>query len=514
MQGGQPVAYVSRSMTETEVNYAQIEKEMLAILFGVERFEQFVYGRPVKIQTDHKPLESIFRKSLLSAPKRLQRMLLRLQKFDLQVSYKKGTEMYLADTLSRAYRVRKSTKEDVAEDVMYIEDMRGDTERELEHINMIQYLPVSEPTLIAIQQATESDPTLRELKRTIRQGWPATKAGVSANISGYFTFRDELSLQNGLVFKGERLVIPMSVKADMLAKIHRSHIGIQGCLRRAREVAYWPGMNKDVEDYVAKCAVCNSQPVEQGKEPMICHELPSRPWEKIAVDLFDLNGVDFMVTVDYYSSFFEVDRMTSKTADEVVKKLKAHLARHGIPDQLVSDNGQPFSSAKFQQFADTYGFEHITSSPTYPQSNGKVENTVKTAKHLLEKAVKSEQDPYLALLDWRNTPTETLNSSPVQRLFGRRTKTPLPTSNQLLKPKLPEEVDQKLKLQKAKQSLYYNQGAKELKELRPGDTVRLQPLKSHFGKKKDWTQARVEGKVDIRSYQVRTEEFIGGTADT
>lgn len=479
---------------------------MLAILFGVERFEQFVYGRPVKIQTDHKPLESIFRKSLLSAPKRLQRMLLRLQKFDLQVSYKKGTEMYLADTLSRAYRVRKSTKEDVAEDVMYIEDMRGDTERELEHINMIQYLPVSEPTLIAIQQATESDPTLRELKRTIRQGWPATKAGVSANISGYFTFRDELSLQNGLVFKGERLVIPMSVKADMLAKIHRSHIGIQGCLRRAREVAYWPGMNKDVEDYVAKCAVCNSQPVEQGKEPMICHELPSRPWEKIAVDLFDLNGVDFMVTVDYYSSFFEVDRMTSKTADEVVKKLKAHLARHGIPDQLVSDNGQPFSSAKFQQFADTYGFEHITSSPTYPQSNGKVENTVKTAKHLLEKAVKSEQDPYLALLDWRNTPTETLNSSPVQRLFGRRTKTPLPTSNQLLKPKLPEEVDQKLKLQKAKQSLYYNQGAKELKELRPGDTVRLQPLKSHLGKKKDWTQARVEGKVDIRSYQVRTED--------
>lgn len=269
MQGGQPVAYVSRSMTETEGNYAQIEKEMLAILFGVERFEQCVYGRPLKIQTDHKPLESIFRKSLHSAPKRLQRMLLRLQKYDLQVSYKKGTEMYLADTLSRAYRVRKSTREDVAEDVMYIEEMRGDTERELEHINMIQYLPVSEPTQTAIQQATESDATLRELKTTIRRGWPATKAEVSANICGYFTFRDELSLQNGLVFKGDRLVIPMSVKADILPKIHRSHIGIQGCLRRAREVVYWPGMSKDVEDYVAKCTVCNSQPVEQRKEPMI-----------------------------------------------------------------------------------------------------------------------------------------------------------------------------------------------------------------------------------------------------
>ena len=104
-------------------------------------------------------------------------------------------------------------------------------------------------------------------------------------------------------------------------------------------------------------------------------------------------------------------------------------------------------------------------------------------------------------LAWRNTPTETLNSSPVQRLFGRRTKTRLPTSNQLLKPKLPEEVSQKLKLQKAKESLCYNKGAKELE-----DIVRLQPSTSQIGKKKDRTQARVEGKVDIRSYQVRTED--------
>ena len=192
--------------------------------------------------------------------------------------------------------------------------------------------------------------------------------------------------------------------------------------------------------------------------------------EKIAVDLFDLNGTEFVVTVDYYSSFFEVDKLRNKTAEEVVKKLKAQLARHGIPDQLESDNGQPFSSAKFQEFANLYGFEHVTSSPIYVQSNGKAENAVKTAKSLLEKAAKAEQGPYLALLDWRNTPTETLNSSPVQRLFGRRTKTILPTSNRLLKPKLHEEVDQKLKLQKAKQSLQYN---KELEELRPGDTVRF-----------------------------------------
>ena len=98
---------------------------------------------------------------------------------------------------------------------------------------------------------------------------------------------------------------------------------------------------------------------------MICHEIPTRLWEKIAVDLLELNGRDYMITVDYFSSFFEVDSQTTKTADEVIRKLKAHLARHGIPDQLVSDNGQPFASDKFSEFASTYSFEHVTSSPTY-----------------------------------------------------------------------------------------------------------------------------------------------------
>ena len=111
----------------------------------------------------------------------------------------------------------------------------------------------------------------------------------------------------------------------MKARIHASHIGIQGCLRRAREVLYWPGMNRDIENCIAQCHVYNSQPREQTKEPMICHEIPTRPWEKIAVDLFQLNGRDYMVTVDYYSSFFEVDSLTTKTAVEVIRKLKAHL---------------------------------------------------------------------------------------------------------------------------------------------------------------------------------------------
>lgn len=145
MQDGRPIAYASRSMTETETNYTQIEKEMVAIVFVVERFEQYVYGRPVHVQTDHKPLESIDNKSLTSSPKRLQRMLMRLQKFDITVTYRKGSEMVLADTLVRAYDSSTSP---------------GEVEQDAEAVHMIQYLPVSEETQTAIQNATESLTTL------------------------------------------------------------------------------------------------------------------------------------------------------------------------------------------------------------------------------------------------------------------------------------------------------------------------------------------------------------------
>ena len=455
MQSGQPIAYASRSLTQTETQYAQIEKEMLAIVFGVERFEQYAYGRKVKIETDHKPLESIFKKSLLSAPKRLQRMLLRLQKFDLVVTYKRGSQMYLADTLSRAFLPSKGSASGQDEVVLSVQDNRGETAKDAESINMLQHLLVSDDTLKIIQHETKQDATMQELEAIIKNGWPDNQNKVPENLRDYYSFCDELGLQNGLIFKGERLVVPGGAKDYIRSRVHSSHIGIQGCLRRARESVYWPGMNSDLEEFISKCPTCNAHQAGQPKEPMICHEIPSRPWEKIACDLFELNGRDYLITADYNSSFFEIDRLYYKTAKETISKLKVHLSRHGLPDQLISDNGPPFNAFAFADFAHAYNFEHITSSPGYPQSNGKIENAVKTAKNLMTKAVESEQDPHLVLLDWRNTPTEGLGSSPAQCLFGRRTRTLLPTSSTLLNPKIPTEVPQKLMKQKAKQAMYY-----------------------------------------------------------
>ena len=500
MQNGQPVAYASRSLTETECNYVQMEKELFAIVFGVEKFESYLYGRKFKVETDYKPLDFILKKSLLSAPKHLQRMMLHLQNFDFEVEYKKGTLLHLADTLSRAYLLHGQIKCS-KEDVFLTVNVRSPVEEEIEAVDALSFVSISPQGLDRVQRATEADSEMVLLKTVIQTGWPDTKEEVPVSIQGYFHFRDELSVQDGLVLKGERLVVSQSMREEIKQKLHQSHLGIQGCLRRGKEVVYWPGMNKDIEDFISSCSVCKSYQTDQQKEPMISHEIPSRPWEKVGCDLFDFEDKHYLVCVDYYSDYFEVDRIFGKKGKEVISRLKSQFARHGIPDQLISDNGPPFSSREFQEFALAYEFEHLTSSPRYPQSNGKVENAVKTAQNIMKKARLAGTDPNLSLLDYRNTPTEGVGSSPAQRLFGRRTKTLVPTSSRLLVPGLVHGVSHKLKERKAKQAYYDDRGAKELNRLKPGDVVcvKLRP------NSKEWTRAAVDKEVDIRSYQVRTE---------
>ena len=138
-----------------------------------------------------------------------------------------------------------------------------------------------------------------------------------------------------------------------------------------------------------------------------------------------------------------MDVLSSKTSKEVIDKLKPHLARYGLPDQITTDNGPQFDCREFQQFAEQYQFEHIRTSPRYPQSNVKAENSVKTAKQILKKAFDAGRDPQLSLLDFRNTPSEGMDSSPAQRLFSRRTRTSLPIASQLLQPQLVPDVGDK-----------------------------------------------------------------------
>ena len=283
--------------------------------------------------------------------------------------------MYMADTLSRAYLRHNKVPSTDQEQVMTVtQDDRFPTEKEVEHINMCQFLPVTDETLAKIQAYTRQDQQLQILTQVILQGWPDSIKKGKEDVHDYYPFRETLSVQNGIIFKGERVIIPYGLREEMKSKLHASHLGIQGCLRRAREAFYWPRMNTEVEEYISKCSICNTFPTEQQKEPLMSHPVPSRPWESIATDLFELNGRHYLAATDYFSNFCEVDRLYSTMSREVINKLKSHISR------LMSDNGPQFSSEEFKKFAADYQFQHITSSPNYPQSNGKAENAVKNCE--------------------------------------------------------------------------------------------------------------------------------------
>ena len=208
----------------------------------------------------------------------------------------------------------------------------------------------------------------------------------------------------------------------MKMKIPSSHLGIEACLRRARECIYWPGMSAEMKQYISTCETCRElDSVTHAKETLMSHEVPSRPWEKIATDIFTLDGKDYLVTIDYYSNFWEVDRLLNTKASTTILKLKSHFARYGIPDQVISDNGPQFTSEEFANFARTLDFEHLTSSPGNSKANGKAESGVKTVKCILKKSIRAGTDPYLAVLHYRNTPTQGMATSPSQRLMSRRT---------------------------------------------------------------------------------------------
>lgn len=485
-QKGEPVAFGSRALTPTEKGYAQIEKECLAIVFGMEKFHQYTYGRKVTVQSDHKPLENIVKKPLLSAPKRLQGMLLRLQRYDIDVTYVPGRDMVLADTLSRAYLPESSTD--------------GSVEAGIETINMVDCLPISAERLSRIRCATQNDKTLQTLIRTIQKGWPQDRNGTPTEIMHYYSFQEELSFQGGIVFRGERAVIPNELQHDITCRIHSSHLGVEGCLRRARECVYWQGMSEHIKTYIQKCDVCRSVDMKQQKETLHPHEVPSRPWAKVGTDLFTYDNKEYLITVDYYSNFWEIDYLPDTKSGTVIRKLKAHFARQGIPDIVVSDNGPQYASQEFKRFCQLWEIQHKTSSPGYPQSNGMAESAVKTAKRLMMKAKAAGEDPYLSMLDHRNTPSQGLETSPAQRLLSRRTRTLLPTRDSLLQPEVKHTTQARMDRQ-MRQARYYNKSAKDMDTLERGDRVRIQP----FEPRTIWRKATVVEPVDHRSYAVRLD---------
>lgn len=228
------------------------------------------------------------------------------------------------------------------------------------------FLPNSEPDLeiadvkafdlLSVSRKRQEDikeRTLNELQglyTVIINGWPDTKNETPVSVRDYWTSRSELSVMDGVIFKGMRIVIPPTLRSHMLSLIHKSHLGIVKCKQRAREVMYWPGMNSQIEQLVKDCEKCatfqNSQPPESLKPTPV----PDLPYAVVGCDLFDFESKKYLVVVDYFSKYIDCMELQSQSSFSTIETLKCIFGTHGIPKEIRSDNGPQFSSYEFRKF--------------------------------------------------------------------------------------------------------------------------------------------------------------------
>ena len=415
-----PVAYASRSLTETETRYAQIEKEALATTWACERFSNYILGKSIEVETDHKPLVPLLStKHLDAVPPRVLRFRLQLMGFDFTIRHVPGNELYTADALSRAPQKYSQTDEHHAQF----------TEQRVSAIS--DHLPTSPESLEQYRREQQEDPLLQRVSQYCQNGWPEP-ATLKGDIKHYWHTRQDMTTVDNILLYQSRIVVPDQLRETTMQKIHQGHQGIERCRLRLTAAVWWPGSSKDMEAFVKRCPTCmkNSPPVT---EPMMPSQLPSHPWERLATDLFELKGKKYIIVVDYFSRYPEVIQLSSTTSSGIITAMKTIFSRHGIPRTLVSDNGPQFTSSEMKQFASAYGFQQVTTSPYHPQSNGLVERMVQTVKKLIS----NTDDPCLTLLSYRATPLPWCNLSPAELLMGRRVRTDIPQSAKLLTPNWP-----------------------------------------------------------------------------
>ena len=277
-----------------------------------------------------------------------------------------------------------------------------------------------------------------------------------------------MSVCNGILLKSDRIVVPASLRIEILEKIHVGHLGIEKCRQRARQSVWWPGLSAQIESMVKNCRICAREKPDQA-EPLAPTPLPERPWQKAAADLCEIDGKTFLVVTDYYSRYLEIAKLEQNTKSaRVITHLKSIMARHGTFEVLVTDNWPQFASAEFSAFAVDWDFVHITSSPRYARANGAAENAVKLFKSLYKK----NADVYKGLQAYRAAPLHN-GYSPSELCMNRRIRTTLPVAPHTLQHQRAPDIRVKESSYRQNMKLQYDSrhNARELPTLLPGDKV-------------------------------------------
>ena len=431
--------------------------------------------------TDHKPLTTILGSHTGIPPlaaARLQRWALLLSAYQYDIRYRQSECHGNADAFSRLPIVGTPVEEE------------GTTNAEVYNVTQLETLPV---TYQQLKTATNHDPILGQVVQCIRNGWPVAAV---EELKPYVARKLELTLQDDCVLWGTRVVLPKKLQAAILEELHKDHAGICRIKALARSYVWWPGLDREVEQLVKSCLPCQSVRNAPSVAPLHPWVWPAKPWQRIHVDFAGpVEKRMLMVVVDAHSKWPEVIEMTLTTSELTIQALRGLFAAHGLPDQVVSDNGPQFVSKEFQGFMKENGIKHTRCAPYHPSSNGLAERFVQTLKNALRrtKDIGRTFQHRLAgfLLAYRTTPHATTNVAPCELLMNRKIRTRL----DLLYPDVESRVAKNVSRQKAMHDVHA-----KAREFLVGQRVRVRNLRD--GPK--WVPGVVLGRQGPLSYVVQT----------
>ena len=416
------VVFASRQLTDVERRYSQCEKEALAAVWGCERLWVYLFGKKFTLITDNRAVQLIFGNVSSRPPARIERWALRLTKFDYNIKHRPGLSN-IADYFSR--------HPDKTVDLAALA-VQQSAER---YINAIVGSAIpSMLTMPQIAQATINDPELQDLARFVTAVNNRRRKDAPASLQQYSNIVDEINLDpRGIILRGQRILIPNTLRKRTVQLAHMGHQGIVKTKELIRALVWFPGIDAMVEDAVARCPACQATTTKPSYTPLNPTPMPEGPWQEVAGDFFGPmeDSTYFFVNIDKYSRWAAVKSLPTVAGCQTIPYLKELFADKGVPAIYTTDNGAPFQSKEFADFAEQWGFAHRRITPYWPRANGEAERFMKSLGKIIKTAKMTntnKQDALQCFLrTYRETPHSTTKVAPNHLLYGYSHTAGIPT---------------------------------------------------------------------------------------
>ena len=412
------VSCASRKLKEVEQRYSHTDKEALALVWAITRFDFFLRGTHFELITDHQALESLFRPKSKPSP-RLERWLMAVQDYNFSAKHIPGKQQ-IADCFSRLLKIDESTEDELDAFEEYI-------------AFLAQAAPCEGVTIEEIRMATSEDKEMKQIQESLDSGvWPT-------HLTPLKNVHDELCWVDGILLRGFRIMIPASLRAQIINLLHEGHPGLSRTVAAAREKVWWPKITEDIKAKLEKCTECKMVNELHRPGPMQRHCLPDEAWTEIGMDFFGPlpDGRELLVLVDYYSRFPIVKAMRSTTAHAVIETLEEIFSDKGNPKVIRVDNEPPFQSTELRRYLAGERITLENSIPYWPRMNGLVERMNRSIKACVNRSLSQGTDWWKDLQQflkmYRSTPHTTTGQSPMFLMSQKEMRTKIPSAKEVIK---------------------------------------------------------------------------------